>query len=130
MNIVLDTNVLVSALWSPGRKPGEIVAAVIEGRFRLCYDYRILDEYERVLRYPKFRFEEWEIRALMEPMVKSGWSVVPEKLPSVPFTDQSDRKFYEVARFCHAPLVTGNLAHFPKDEWVMPVSVFYERYML
>ena len=29
MNIVLDTNVLVSALWSPGRKPGEIVGAAI-----------------------------------------------------------------------------------------------------
>ena len=38
MNIVLDTNVLVSALWSPGRKPGEIVAAAIMGCFNLCYD--------------------------------------------------------------------------------------------
>ena len=34
MNIVLDANVLVSALRSPGRKPGEIVAAAIMGRFQ------------------------------------------------------------------------------------------------
>ncbi len=129
MNIVLDTNVLVSALWSPGRKPGEIVAATVAGRFRLCYDFRILDEYERVLRYPKFRFQAWEIRALMEPLIKNGLSVAADPLPQTPFTDPSDRKFYEVARFCDAPLVTGNLAHFPEDALVMSVARFYERYM-
>ena len=130
MNVVLDTNVLVSALWSPGRKPGEIVNAAITGRFRLCYDFRILGEYERVLRYPKFRFQEWEIRALLEPLVKDGLSVVAEPLPQIPFVDESDRKFLEVARFCNAPLVTGNLAHFPQDKLVMSVAEFYDRYMV
>lgn len=130
MNVVLDTNVLVSALWSPGRKPGEIVSAAIAGRFALCYDFRILDEYERVLRYPKFQFREWEIRALLEPLVKGGISVVADPLPDVPFTDESDRKFYEVARFCGAPLVTGNLAHFPEEPGVMSVARFYELYIV
>lgn len=130
MNVVLDTNVLVSALWSPGRKPGEIVTAAIAGRFALCYDFRILGEYERVLRYPKFRFEEWEIRALLEPLVKNGFCVVAEPITDVPFSDESDRKFYEVARFCRAPLVTGNLAHFPEDPLVMSVARFYELYMM
>ena len=129
MNIVLDTNVLVSALWSPGRKPGEIVGAAIAGRFKLCYDFRILDEYERVLRYPKFRFREWEIRALLEPLIQNGLSVVADPLPQVPFTDPSDRKFYEVARYCGAPLVTGNLAHYPEEAQVMSVARLYERYM-
>lgn len=129
MNIVLDTNVLVSALWSPGRKPGEIVAAAIVGRFNLCYDFRIVEEYERVLRYPKFRFQEWEIAALLDPLLKQGLSVVPIPLPQAPFIDETDRKFYEVARFCSAPLVTGNTAHFPKDGTILTVAEFYERYM-
>ena len=30
--------------------------------------------------------------------------------------DESDRKFYEVAKFCHAPLITGNIKHFPDEE--------------
>lgn len=130
MNVVLDTNVLVSALWSPGHKPGEIVTAAIAGRFSLCYDFRILDEYERVLRYPKFQFEEWEIRALLEPLLKNGVSVMAEPLPDVPFSDETDRKFYEVARFCNTPLVTGNLAHFPEESMVMSVAAFYGRYMI
>ena len=129
MNIVLDTNVLVSALWSPGRKPGQIVTAAISGRFNLCYDFRIVEEYERVLRYPKFCFREWEIAAMLEPLLRQGMSVIPEPLPDAPFTDESDRKFYEVARFCGAPLVTGNLAHFPEDEIVVSVAAFCERYM-
>lgn len=129
MNIVLDTNVLVSALWSPGRKPGEIVSAAIMGRFRLCYDFRIVEEYERVLRYPKFGFYESEIAALLEPLLKQGLAVVPEPVTDVSFSDESDRKFYEVARFCRAPLVTGNTAHFPKDETIITVAEFYNRYI-
>lgn len=129
MNIVLDTNVLVSALWSPGRKPGEIVSAAIMGRFHLCYDFRIVEEYERVLRYPKFGFYESEIAALLEPLLRQGLSVVPEPIMDVPFPDESDRKFYEVARFCRVPLVTGNTAHFPKDETVLTVAEFYDRYV-
>ena len=129
MNIVLDTNVLVSALWSPGRKPWEIVNAVLTRRFRLCYDMRIVGEYERVLRYPKFQFQEWEVRALLDPMVRAGLPVSAPTLKDVPFTDESDRKFYEVARHCNAPLVTGNLAHFPQDETVISVAEFHRRYM-
>lgn len=129
MNVVLDTNVLVSALWSPGRKPGEIVAAAIMGRFTVCYDFRIVEEYRRVLRYPKFGFSDWEVNALLEPLLKQGLSVVSTPLPDAPFTDESDRKFYEVARYCHAPLVTGNLAHFPGEPNIMSVAAFYEKYV-
>lgn len=129
MNVVLDTNVLVSALWSPGRKPGEIVSSAIAGRFNICYDFRIVEEYERVLRYPKFDFSAWEIAALLEPLLRQGWSVTPVPLPEVPFTDETDRKFYEVARFCDAPLITGNRAHFPMEPGILTVSEFYGRFM-
>ncbi len=129
MNIVLDTNVLVSALWSPGRKPGAVVSAVIAGRFTLCCDFRIVEEYRRVLRYPKFRFREWEVGALLEPLLKQGFSVVAPPIMDVPFPDELDRKFYEVARFCQAPLVTGNSQHFPKDETVLTVAEFVDRYL-
>ena len=47
----------------------------------------------------------------------------------MPFPDESDRKFYEVARFCQAPLVTGNSQHFPKDETVLTVAEFVDRYL-
>lgn len=128
MHVVLDTNVLVSALWSQNSKPAEILNAVIARRFQVCYDYRILAEYEAVLRRPKFRFASWQIDWLLDLLVKSGISVVPDPLPQIPFADESDRKFLEVARFCAAPLITGNVKHYPEDSAILTVAAFYEAY--
>ncbi len=129
MNIVLDTNVLVSALWSANSKPGVIVSAVIARRFTACYDFRILDEYNRVLRRPKFQFTDWEINCLLDPIIKNGISVVPDPLPDIPFTDESDKKFLEVAKFCDAYVVTGNIRHYPEDACVITVADFYDKYL-
>lgn len=128
MQIVLDTNVLVSALWSWDSKPGAIVNGVISRRFTLCYDYRIIDEYEKVLHRPKFRFSSWQINFLIDAIIKDGLSVVPQPLPDIPFTDESDRKFLEVAEFAHAPLITGNLKHYPQDSCIITVADFYSQY--
>ena len=127
--IVLDTNVLVSSLWSPGRKPGDIVNAVIAGRFTICYDFRILEEYTNVLSRPRFGFETWQINALLNPIIRAGISVIPDPLPELPFSDESDRKFLEVARFCHALLVTGNIRHFPEASDILTVSDFHQLYL-
>ena len=128
MNIVLDAGVLVSALWSPSSKPAAILNAVTSRKFTACYDYRILGEYSKVLRRPKFAFSEWEIICLLEPIIKNGISVIAEPLLKIPFTDDSDKKFYEVAKFCHAPLITGNTKHYPPDSCITTVSDFYQLY--
>lgn len=99
MNIVLDAGVLVSALWSPSSKPTAILNAVISRKFTACYNYRTLGEYNKVQRRPKFGFSEWEIICLLEPIIKNGISVIAEPLPKILFTDDSDKKFYEVAKF-------------------------------
>ena len=129
MNIVIGTNVLVSALWSVNSKPGAVVNAVIARKFTACYDYRILDEYQKVLKRPKFGFQDWEINCLLDPVIKNGISVVPEPLPDIPFTDESDRKFFEVARYCEAYVVTGNIKHYPEDPCIITVADFCDRYL-
>ena len=130
MNIVLDTNVLVSAAWSPGRNASNILNAVFARRFTVCFDYRILEEYDRVLHYPKLSFREWEINRILDPIIKNGISVVAEPLPDVPFDrDETDRKFYEVAKFCDAILITGNLAHYPDDASILSPADFCQKYL-
>ena len=47
MNVVLDTNVLVSGLKTRGGTCSRVLDLVVEGRVTLCVDERILDEYER-----------------------------------------------------------------------------------
>lgn len=130
MNIVLDTNVLASALWLADSKPGVILNAVISGRFTACYDYRILDEYNQVLHRPKFGFSEWEIQYLLDPLIKKGMSVIPVPLLKAVFSDESDRKFLEVAKYCEALLITGNLRHYPQDLCIISVADFYGKYCI
>ena len=130
MNIVLDTNVLISAAWSPGRNAGNILNAVFAGKFTVCYDYRILEEYDRVFHYPKFKFSEWEIHAILEPIIKNGISVVADPIPDISFErDETDRKFYEVAKYCNAILISGNLVHYPPDPEIMLPAEFCRKYL-
>lgn len=130
MKVVLDTNILVSAVWSPGRNAADILSAVFTGALTACYDHRILDEYERVLHYPKLGFAEWEIAAVLDPLVKDGISIIAPPIRDVPFDrDETDRKFYEVAVYCDAILVTGNLKHFPADPRIMSPADFHARWL-
>lgn len=125
MLVVIDTNILVSALWSKNGAPARAVGLVLSGQITPCYDHRIMLEYRQVLQRPKFRFRPAEINALLDWFKQSGRSVAPASL-DVTFVDEADRKFYEVAKYCGAVLITGNLKHFPNDDAVMSVSDFLE----
>lgn len=126
MLVVLDTNILVSSLWSRNGAPARVVSMIITGQLIPCYDYRILTEYRQVLSRPRFNFSDGEIDSLLEWIETSGRSIVADPIND-PFIDESDKKFYEVAKFCGAILITGNLKHFPNDPQVMNVSSFLER---
>lgn len=121
MLVVLDTNILVSGLWSRNGEPARVLAFVLNGFLTPCYDHRIMLEYREVLRRPKFCFSEWEIADLLEQIAQDGLSVVPRPL-DISFVDEDDRKFYEVAAHCNAKLITGNLKHFPKDGVAVSVA--------
>ena len=126
MLVVIDTNILVFALWSKNGAPAKAVGLVLSGQLIPCYDHRIMVEYRQVLQRPKFRFRPAEINALLGWFKQTGRSVVPAPV-DIPFEDEADRKFYEVAKYCNAVLITGNLKHFPDDDSVMSVSDFLER---
>ncbi|MCM1330375.1 MAG: putative toxin-antitoxin system toxin component, PIN family [Ruminococcus sp.] len=129
MTAVIDTNILVSALWSKKGAPARVVSLIIGGEIIPCYDYRILDEYRDVLKRPKFKFTDAEVSFLLDWIVYNGRSVVAKPL-DVDFADKDDKKFYEVAKSCGAKLITGNIRHFPDDELVLSVNDFLEKYGL
>ena len=49
MRVVLDTNVLISALAFPGSKPDEILARIRRGEAQLVISPFLLEETQRVL---------------------------------------------------------------------------------
>ena len=67
MKVVLDTNVLLSALMSPDGVPGRIVAAWDEAQFELVFSLEQLAEIGRVLAYPKInRVLTWDEKRIEE----------------------------------------------------------------
>lgn len=125
MIVVLTADVIISALWTHNKKAEYIISQIIAGNLKLCHDYKILTEYEDVLSRPRFQLTRWQINSLLGTFDEDGISVVPIPLPKVSFKDESDRKFYEVAKFYDVPLVTGNVKNFPQDDNVMTVAEYY-----
>ena len=125
--VVLDTNVLVSALWTPAGNASTIVALALTGKIVPCFDVRIVNEYRAVLCRPRFAFPSRHVDRLLAEITDRGLSVVaPSSTIALP--DEADRKFYDVAAFCEAYLVTGNAKHYPKDPKIMNPALFLEIY--
>jgi len=126
MLVVIDTNVLVSAFWSKNGTPAKILDLLLNGRLKLCYDHRILMEYRTVLQRPRFGFSDIEVETVMQILEATGHSVVPVPLDT-DFHDETDKKFYEVAKFCDAKLITGNLKHFPQETNIVSPADFLKQ---
>lgn len=123
MLAVIDTNILVSALWSKDGTPASVLSLVLNGKVTACVDNRIMTEYRAVLSRPKFGFSKNEVDAFLDWFSHYSLSVVPEPLADE-FIDVSDKKFYEVAKHCGAVLVTGTLKHYPADSQVVTAATF------
>jgi uncharacterized protein len=107
--VVLDTNTVISALLFSGIA-SRLVAASQSGAFRPLLSKEILDEYVRVLAYPKFELTAAEIRALVEEeILPSVDTIRVRKRLRPPVSDRDDHKFLECAVAGRATcLVTGD----------------------
>ena len=126
--VVLDTNVLVSALWSANGVPAKIVHLIPNGVIVPLFCADILQEYGAVLARPSLKFSHNQIDELMKMFVRYGKLLVPAQ-SNLPLPDESDRKFYDAAKSGSARLITGNLRHFPDEAFIMSPANFY-RYIV
>lgn len=53
--VVVDTNVIISAILNPHGKPTQIINAIIDGKLILITSHAMIDEVRRVLFYPKIK---------------------------------------------------------------------------
>ncbi|TVR61653.1 MAG: putative toxin-antitoxin system toxin component, PIN family [Spirochaetaceae bacterium] len=126
MRIVLDTNVLVSALLNPNGVPASIVNVILDDTVTILVDDRILLEYREVLRRPKFAFPRDALHPLLEFFEHHSEYVSAGPAP-VSINDPGDVPFYEVAVAADADfLVTGNTRHFPEKHWIVSPGRFIE----
>ena len=119
LKIVVDTNVVVSALLKPGSKPELVLMLLFDEEHKicqLCLSDEILTEYHRVLGYGKFReyLDENKVRKFLSQLEKHSARMTPRVPAGVLKDDPSDNKFLECSLEAKADfLITGNIKHFP-----------------
>jgi len=130
MRVVLDTNVVVSAFLVPLGKPAAILRLALRHDFDTCFDTAILAEYEEVLTRSKFvgRIYQADIQRFFEIMCDIGENII-STLSFVSMPDETDRKFYDVARTANAYLITGNKKHYPDEPFVVTPDQFLSNIM-
>lgn len=112
MRVVLDTNVLVSALLTPAGTCARVVDLTVEGVIVPHVDDRILAEYESVLHRRGLKIDARDADLLLDLLRHAGVPI--SALPLVSrLPDADDMPFLEVAAASGAILVTGNTRHFP-----------------
>lgn len=120
--VVIDTNVLVSAVLKSHSVPGSIVELAFDGPIIPILNEAIEKEYREVLSRPKFHLPEDLIEGIMSTFHKRAIYVDAEHL-DVELPDPKDLVFYEVVmeerKEEEAYLVTGNIRYFPNRPFIV-----------
>lgn len=109
MRVVIDTNVLVSAVLGGTLKV--IVDAWKAHKFTLVVSEPIVREYLDVLSRPKFRLTPEEISATTDYLLTSAEFVTPLETVSAIEADPTDNKFLDAALVAIADCVVSGDAH-------------------
>jgi len=109
MKIVIDTNVLISALLFGGT-PGRLIPLWKKGRVNPQASKEMIDEYIKVLAYPKFKLSETEITYLLRGEILPYFDIVVSGSGKVLIKDDpSDDKFIYCAESGNVEcIITGD----------------------
>ena len=132
IRVVLDTNIIVSALLQPFGPPAQIFVAALGGSIQMCVTGNIYAEYEEVISRPRFQRSKEIIATTLEAIRDKGVWVRPQQTIQE-CSDPDDNIFLECAEAANADyLVTGNLKHFPA-KWagtrIVPPRWFLDNFL-
>lgn len=126
---VIDTNVLVSALFSANgtSNPSRIIESVFNGVITPLYNKEIIAEYSEVLSRDKFHFDSSLVDNIISAFIEFGIDTARTPTLNEMFPDADDIVFYEITMSVEgAYLVTGNKKHFPERPFVITPTQMVE----
>ena len=116
LQVVLDTNVIISALLKAAGLENQVLRLGLNGIIKLCMSATIFAEYASVLVRPRLKFQSQEIHIILEQLRETGEFFHPAHTLAV-CSHEPDDRLLECAEAAQANfLVTGNKRHFPQ-EW-------------
>src|ERR1700694_4634763 len=105
--VVLDTNVVVSALLKPGGLEDRVLRLGFAGKIHVCVSADVLAEYALVLPRPKFKLESREVNPTLQPLRQVSVEVHPTQTLKIS-QHEPDNRFLECVLTARADfLVTG-----------------------
>ena len=96
IRVVIDTNILVSALLQPEGLPAAVFMLMPSGRIQPCVTAAILAEYEDVIRRPHFKLDAAVIEGTLQAICKAAQRVKPTTHADA-CGDPDDNMFLECA---------------------------------
>jgi putative PIN family toxin of toxin-antitoxin system len=127
MKIILDTNIIVSALLSPHGLPAKILNLVLNGSVIIVYDNNVLAEYTDVLGRARLKINQELKKIIIDFIDKEGDYIIAEP-QNIKFDDNDDKIFYELYKSGDIDyLITGNKRHFPKEKGIVTPREFIEK---
>jgi putative PIN family toxin of toxin-antitoxin system len=115
VRVVLDTNILLSACWTPSGLEAETVQLALAGTITACVSAVVWAEYQDVLFRPKFAGLRGRAEDLLARLEMRTFSVEPTERIGIA-SDEDDNRFLECATAAQAVyLITGNLKHYPRS---------------
>lgn len=113
MRLVVDTNVIISAaLW--GGVPRQFLQQA-HGHHSLCFSVAMLQEIDRVFKYPKFNIRlsrlSFSPEEFLEHLVEDAIIIANPKEEAVIVDDPADNKFLACAIACNAHFIVSGDEH-------------------
>jgi putative PIN family toxin of toxin-antitoxin system len=129
MQIVLDTNVVISAFLTANGNSDKILRMILEKKLSFVYNIPILTEYEGVMSRTKFekKINRENVKSFIDLLKNLGRNFLPQTSKIPKLIDETDRIFYDTAKNTGSVLVTGNTKHYPKESFILTPAEFLVR---
>jgi putative PIN family toxin of toxin-antitoxin system len=122
LKVVLDTNILISAILFGG-KPRQILEKAIRGEIRLCLSEPILEELKGVLQRSKFDYSPEMIQFILTELTAIADLVNPSETINVVLEDPEDNRILECAVEAKANYVISGDLHLLKLSRYLNIEV-------
>ena len=118
LKVIFDTNVIVSAALHEESLPALLLSLGLEGKVRFFVSPALLNEYETVLKRPRFKLGHQETADLIEKIKQKAVMVTPTRELEILKEDETDNRILECAAKAKVDFViTGNKRHFPFEDF-------------
>jgi putative PIN family toxin of toxin-antitoxin system len=127
MRVVLDTNVIISSYLTPHGRVARIVTLWEQGAIDVLVSDVILDEYARVLRYPRHRkahqLTDDQLADIDEAFREFSEYIEPEDTPAVVEEDPDDDHFLACADWGRADCLVSGDPHLLKLDYYKGIPI-------